>query len=80
MRKLTYTVCDLRHKEVIDVCDGARLGFPEDIVFDECGKVLYLCIGSSGFRFSFSRCEPRQIPWCEIQRITEETIWIKSRH
>ncbi len=75
---MTYTVCDLKKKEVIDVCDGARLGFPEDIVIDECGNVLYLCLGSSGFGFRFGKNEVRQIPWKEIQRITEETIWVKS--
>ena len=75
---MTYTIGELRKKEVINVCDGARLGFPEDIVIDECGNVLCLCLGSSGFGFRFTRGEARQIPWKEIQRITEETIWIKS--
>lgn len=77
---MTYTLCDLKRKEVIDVCDGARLGFPDDIVIDGCGKVLCLCLSASGFQFPFSKNEPRQIPWKDIQRITEETIWIKSSH
>ncbi len=75
-----YTLCDLRKKEVIDVCDGARLGFPEDVIIDGCGNVIFLCLASSGFRFSFSKCEPRQIPWNDIQRITDETIWVKPSH
>ena len=74
---MTYTLCELRKKEVIDVCDGARLGFPDDVVIDACGNVLYLNIGG-GFRFSFGKADCRQIPWKDIQRITEETIWVKS--
>ena len=27
-------ICDLREKEVINICDGERLGFVEDVEFD----------------------------------------------
>ena len=29
-------ICDLREKEVINICDGERLGFVEDVEFDLC--------------------------------------------
>lgn len=29
-------ICELREKEVINVCDGERLGFVEDMIFDLC--------------------------------------------
>lgn len=72
-----YTLCDLRKKEVIDVCDGARLGFPEDVVIDGCGNVICLRLCAPGFQLPFTKGEAQQIPWKDIQRITEETIWVK---
>lgn len=30
------TICELSLKEVINVCDGQRLGFIQDIEFDVC--------------------------------------------
>lgn len=74
---MTYTLCELQRKEVIDLCSGARMGFPDDVIIDECGNVLSLSIPPSGFKFPFSHCDPKLIPWCHIERITEETIWVK---
>ena len=42
-------ICDLREKEVINICDGERLGFVEDVEFDLC---TYYYSG------------PLQIFWC----------------
>jgi len=74
---MNYTLCDLRKKEIIDMCDGARLGFAEDVVIDGCGNVICLNVPSNNFRFPFGKGECRQIPWKDIHRITEETIWVK---
>ena len=36
-------ICDLREKEVINICDGERLGFVEDVEFDLCtGKITHI--------------------------------------
>ncbi len=38
-------ICDLREKEVINICDGERLGFVEDVEFDLCtGKITHIII------------------------------------
>ncbi len=74
---MNYTLSDLRRKEVINVCDGARLGFPDDVIIDGCGNVLCLSVPCSSFRF-FGKGEARHIPWKQIQRIAEETIWVKA--
>ena len=35
-----FSTCELREKEVINLCDGARLGTPCDFEFDVCdGKI-----------------------------------------
>ena len=39
-------VCELREKEVINVCNCKRLGNPVDLVFDACSG----CIEQSSFR------------------------------
>ena len=74
---MNYTLSDLRRKEVINVCDGARLGFPDDVIIDGCGNVLCLSVPCNSFRW-FGKGETRHIPWKQIQRIAEETIWVKS--
>lgn len=33
-------ICDLREKEVINICDGERLGFVEDVEFDLCTRKI----------------------------------------
>jgi YlmC/YmxH family sporulation protein len=37
-------LCDLREKEVINICDGERLGFIEDMEFDLCSGAIYKVI------------------------------------
>ncbi|MBR5782616.1 MAG: YlmC/YmxH family sporulation protein [Clostridia bacterium] len=74
---MNYTFRELRKKEIIDLCDGARLGFAEDLVIDGCGNILCVTVPPSGFHFPFGKGECLQIPWKNIQRITTETIWVK---
>ncbi len=38
-------ICDLKEKEVINICDGERLGYVEDVEFDLCtGRVTHIII------------------------------------
>lgn len=75
---MTYTLSELRKKEVIDVISGDRIGFPDDAVIDACGNVLCLQISCGGFHI-FGKRDPKEIPWKHIERITAETIWVKCR-
>ena len=44
-------LCELRQKEVINICDGQRLGFVEDMEFDLCkGKIQKLLFKNSSQR------------------------------
>ena len=66
---------NLREKEVIVVSSGRKLGFPKDIIIDcSCGKIeaLLLC-RQGGFLF---QKEHQRIPWCDVERIGEDVIWI----
>ena len=69
---------ELREKEIINLCDGARLGYADDFEFNLCdGKITALMIHQSrGFLF-LSKCEPLRIPWEHIECIGDDTILIK---
>ncbi|MGI6753530.1 MAG: YlmC/YmxH family sporulation protein [Eubacteriales bacterium] len=72
------STAELRRKEVINLCDGSRLGFACDFEFDiDEGKILALIIsGQEGF-FGFGKCADIFIGWERIQCIGEDTILVK---
>ena len=69
---------DLREKEVINLCDGARLGCAQDFEFDvSCGKIIAMVIVGDGGIFGFSKKDDIIIPWDKIQCIGEDTVLVK---
>lgn len=72
---------DLRKKEIINLCDGARLGFACDFQFDKCSAQITALIleKNSGF-LGFGNCENFLIPWCKIECIGEDTVLVKLDH
>ena len=73
-----YSTADLRRLEIINLCDGTRLGYACDFEFDkECERILALVIkGSHGF-FGLGRCDDLVIPWNMIECIGEDTILVR---
>ncbi len=69
---------DLRHKEVISVCDGTRIGFVDDVIVDTKTAciVSIVIFGRTGFLGLFGKCEDYIIPWGKIDLIGEDTIII----
>lgn len=69
---------ELCRKDVINVKDGCRLGFVEDVEIDVCdGRVCALVIyGRAKFFGLFGREEDIVIPWCDIQKIGEDIILV----
>lgn len=69
---------ELREKEIINICDGSRLGHACDFEFDACdGKILALVV--PGDRGIFGGCKTSNIiiPWCKIEFLGEDTILVK---
>lgn len=68
----------LRRKEVINICDGCRLGFVSDVdIKVPEGQVLALVVSGPGLFFGlFGRGEEFYIPWDCIQRIGDDIILI----
>ena len=77
---------DLRRKEVINVCDGCRLGFVDgcrlgyvsdlDVRVPEGQVVAIIVYGPGRFFGLFGRGEEFYIPWECIQRIGDDIILI----
>ena len=69
---------DMRNKEVINICDGCRLGFVADMEIrlpdgQVCAIIVY---GPCRFLGLFGRGEEYSIPWECIQRIGEDIILV----
>ena len=69
-------ICDLREKEVINICDGERLGFVEDVEFDLCtGKITHIIVpGPCKFFGVLGREEEYVIEICHICKIGTDLI------
>jgi YlmC/YmxH family sporulation protein len=67
-----------RCREVINICDGCRLGYVCDLEIDtDCGKILSLVIpGPCRFLGLFGREEDYVIPWPCIRRIGADIILV----
>ncbi len=72
------STADLRHLEIINLCDGSRLGYACDFEFDkEDARILAIVIhGGSGF-FGFGKEDDIVIPWHKIECIGEDTILVR---
>ncbi len=75
------TLSELQKLEVINLCDGSRMGTVRDIEFDLClGNITAilvpkkLCLGDI---FQKSCQKLWRIPWCQIERIGDDTILVR---
>ena len=69
---------ELRCKEVINICDGARLGYVDDLDLElPQGQILALIVpGSSCFFGLFGRECDYYIPWQCIKRMGDDIILV----
>ena len=69
---------ELRNKEVIHVCEGARLGYICDLCIElETGRVLSVTVpGPCRYFGLFGREDDYVIPWACIRRIGEDIILV----
>ena len=73
-----WSSCELSQKQIINVCDGSSLGCASDFEIDMCdGRITALIVQRpSGFLWLSHDCD-LIIPWCDIERIGEDTILVK---
>lgn len=74
------TFSELRRKEIINVCDGARLGCICDLELDDCtGQITAIIVpGPSRFFGLFRGSEEIVIPFCKIQKIGDDVILVQA--
>ena len=71
-------ITDMHDKEVINICDGTRLGFVDDMEVDTCTAqitALVIC-GRSRLFGALGRSPDIVIQWKDIEVIGEETVLV----
>ena len=70
---------DLRCKEVINIVDGRRLGHIIDVAISlPTSQVVGILVpGEQSFWNILRPCDPIFIPWCQITKIGEDTIFVE---
>ena len=69
---------DMRRKEVINICDGCRLGYVADVdvKIPEWQVLDIVVLGPCRFFGLFGRGEEYYVPWGCIQRIGDDIILV----
>lgn len=72
-------LCELREKEVINMCDCKRLGFVNDLIFDICSGCLEAIIVPESKKFcGFLGCDKEYIiPFECIKKIGSDLIMVE---
>lgn len=71
------SINDLKDKEVINICDGKRLGYINDVEVDLCaGCVLAIVVLFDCRIFGFGKCEELVIPWDRIGCFGKDAVLV----
>ena len=70
---------DFKHKEVININDGKRLGFVQDVCADfETGRITSIIVpGSNKIMSFFNQNNDIVIPWQNIKCIGDDLILVE---
>ncbi len=73
------TFSDLRCLDVVNICDGKKLGKPIDLIFTECAVVEAIVVPAPGSFMNIVRAdrEGYVIPWGKIRRIGDDVILVE---
>ena len=79
---MTARISDMHNKEVINVCDGSRLGCVDDVEIDTCSAQLCAIVihGRPKAMGLMGHEEDLVIPWKDIEIIGEETVLVSRPH
>lgn len=75
------TFSELRKLEVINLCNGSRMGCIQDVEFDLClGNITAILLNKKAEigEIFIKKCKRYcRIPWCNIERIGDDTILVR---
>ena len=73
-------IADLRNREVINICDGCRLGYICDVAINTATGCVLAIVVPEPFRFLgiFGRGDDIVIPWDKIKRIGDDLIIVDA--
>ena len=70
---------DFREKEVVNMCDGKKLGCVAEVEFNVCdGKLTAIIVPVEGGFLGLGSKERIVIPWEKIVRIGEDVILVNA--
>ena len=74
-----FKASDLRHKEVINMTDGERLGFVYDMEIDSVtGHINTLIVPGKQKQKIFAKNTSIRIPWSAVSRVGEDLIVVNK--
>jgi len=69
---------DFKHKEVINIKDGSRLGYVQDVDADlETGTITSIIVPGNNRFFGLFSSNEIVIPWTNIKRISDDIILVE---
>lgn len=72
------TTGDLREKDVVNICNGQRLGCVCELELDtDCGRITALIVSGDSFVASVLGKGRVRVPWDNIKRIGRDTILVE---
>ncbi len=76
---MTFT--ELKQKDVVNICDGRRLGKPIDLVLGDtaCVEALVVPAGSGFLSLLRQEKEGCLVPWERVLRIGSDVILVEVR-
>ena len=75
---MSCCISDLRDKDVINICDGRKLGCVDNVEVDVMtGRLVSIIVPCDGRLFGFGRSKNLVILWDSIEKIGDDTILVK---
>lgn len=76
---MSTRIADLQCREVVNICDGARMGYVNDVELDiHTGRLVAIVVpGPWSFASLFSRGEEYVVPWNQIEKIGDDIILVR---